>query len=563
VGSEKSRFVVYFFVFLAFPSKTLKMKRSIFMLLAVSALSFSSNAQAPKHQIDYVARTTATPKGCIEVPSQFAKGNLFDQSVLHALNEKKVVKVELWYTRFKENPSFDQVKLNNSRIQQLQAAYPELKNTDIEWVWKEQTEADTKNEAQKCFHGFRIFTADEQPLWTNEFRIADASNKAETISVDVTKGATFTAKSGSVVHIPPGAVADLNGNPVVGNYTVEYTEYRNPAQIAYSGLPMNFSEAGQDYAFNSAGMYEIHGTQNGQPLQLVQPVTVDFNCTSQIKDLNFYALDQQTGTWLKRQPLNFTEEKAAVAEPKEIAKVELEDFAVAVFQENLSMTYTLDQKKVCTSTLNDENWKRYQELKNKEPDYVKKVILGEIADKRQIQFKEKDANQLTGKIFGDAWKVNSDFAITANRTPVKGVQQSATLLAAGADKGHTYPNMIKGLNSPKFGVYNCDQQYRMGQTVTLVPTYYDKQTGNPIARMSVMCVIDRNINGSFSFDPARITMSKDQLTDLVLFTQDNKVYYLSSKDLSGLEQGMKIELKMTDITAQVKSSADLQKFLNL
>jgi hypothetical protein len=78
-----------------------------------------------------------------------------------------------------------------------------------------------------------------------------------------------------------------------------------------------------------------------------------------------------------------------------------------------------------------------------------------------------------------------------------------------------------------------------------------------------MCVIDRNINGSFSFDPARITMSKDQLTDLVLFTQDNKVYYLSSKDLSGLEQGMKIELKMTDITAKVKSSADLQKFLNL
>jgi hypothetical protein len=50
---------------------------------------------------------------------------------------------------------------------------------------------------------------------------------------------------------------------------------------------------------------------------------------------------------------------------------------------------------------------------------------------------------------------------------------------------------------------------------------------------------------------------------LVLFTQDNKVYYLSSKDLSGLEQGMKIELKMTDITAKVKSSADLQKFLNL
>lgn len=534
------------------------------MLLAVSALSFNSNAQAPKHQTDYVARTTATPSGCIEVPSQFAKGNLFDESVLRALNEKKVTRVELWYTRFKENPSFDQVKLNNSRIRKLQAAYPELKNEDIEWVWKEQTEADTKNEAKKCFHGFRIFTDEPESLWTNKFRIPDPSNQAEIITVDAAKGTTFTAKSGSVIHIPPGAVVDLNGNPVNGTYAVEYSEFRNQAQIAYSGLPMNFSESGHDFAFNSAGMYEIRGYQNDQPLQLVQPITVDFNCTDQIKDLNFYALDQQTGTWLKRQPLNFTEEKtvAEVTQNQKEMPVQDDEFAVAIFRNNLSLTYTLDQKKVCTSTLDNENWKRYQDLKKKEPDYIKKVILNEAADKQQIQFKERDADQLTGKIFGDAWMVNPAFA-NVEREPVKGVQQTATLLATGMDKGHTYPNLIKGLNSPKFGVYNCDQQYRMGPTVTLTPAYSDKLTGSPIAGANVMCVIDRNINGSFSFDPSRITMSKDQLTDLVLFTKDNKVYYLSSKDFAKPEQGMPIELKMTDITAKVKSSADLQAFLNL
>lgn len=554
------------------------MKRSILVIFTICALNGMVWSQAPKHELSYVATTTATPANCIEVPSKFANGKVFDEAVLRSLKNKEVTTVELWYTRYKQSPTFDQLKLNETRVKQLQAAYPELRNPNIKWVWKEQTEADTRDEAAKCFHGFRIFTTDNQPLWVNGYRITDESNQAEHISVDNSKGTVFQAKSGTVVHIPANAVVDAEGKPVTGNYTIDYTEYRDPAQIAFSGLPMNIHDQGKDFAFNSAGMYEIRGYQNNQPLQLQEAITVDFNCTDQIKDLNFYALDQQTGNWLKRKPLNFIEQKA---EPRLVQEVAQEWVAAqaplnAQNQEEAFValdafdagqritTQTIGKKSV--STLSDITWKDYLTLKKKDPEYIKGVVQKEDPKTHQIECSAENLGDLSAKIFnehpfvqGQRFAVNTNF----NGKPVANDKRS-TLLAEGMDKNHTYPNMIKGLNSDKFGVYNCDQQFRMGSVLALQPQYIDQETGKAIDKQFVTCVIDRGINGSFSYDPKNITISKLAETEVILFTDDKKVYHVNSAALTDLPaQGGATQLKMKDISAEVKTSADLKKYLHL
>src|SRR6218665_654828 len=495
------------------------MKQSIYILLTASMMAFVGKAQSPNYQINYVATTTATPFNCIEIPSAFAKGNVYDKNVLSALKDKKVVSVELWYTRFKQNPLFDQVKLNRTRIDQLKTAYPELNSADIKWIWKEQTEADTKEEASRCFHGFRIFTSDEKPIWTNEFRIDDPANRFEKITVDAAKGTTYTAKSGSVVHIPPMAVSDENGNPIIGNYTIEYAEYRNSAQIAYSGLPMKIDDAGQEYAFNSAGMYEIQGYQNNKPLQLTKSITVDFNCTDQLDELNFYALDPQTGTWLKRKPLDFEKQNAT----KSLVKQEepaVNNREVFIEFDGTRQVQSEIVGDLCNSTLYKQAWNSYLNLKKTEPEYVKKIVLNEIPEQNLVQVKDENSAEFLNKLFVDQWMLHDDLTNSIMK-PIKSVQQNATLLASGADQGHTYPNLVKGLNSPKFGVYNCDQQYRMGRTISLIPTYVDQQSGTSIPNTFVMCVINKDVNGSFSFSPSWITISASSETDLVLFTKDN------------------------------------------
>jgi len=555
------------------------MKRSILVIFTLCSLNVNIWSQAPKHELAYVAHTAATPANCIEIPSKFSNENIYDAALLRSLKNKEIATVELWYTRYKQSPTFDQVKLNETRVKQLQVAYPELRNPNIKWVWKEQTEAYTREEAAKCFHGFRIFTTDEQPLWVNGYRVDDLSNQAEHISVDNSKGAVFQAKSGSIIHIPAMAVLDAQGNPVSGNYTIDYTEYRDPAQIAFSGLPMNFLEQGTNFAFNSAGMYEIRGYQNNQPLQLQEAITVDFNCTDQIRDLNFYALDQQTGNWLKRTSLDFNEAKAVVQaeqlkEMQEFVGVEF----VLVDQDNQPViaptapkgtqritTQEIDGKTV--ATLSDVSWQDYQILKEKEPEYVEKHIVKEDSVKRQLTYVWEDHAGIVQKIFShhpfEGWQ-----AVTANAgfdgQPVAN-NRNATLLGDGSrDPGHSYPNMIKGLNSDKFGVYNCDQQYRMGKTLGLQPTYVDRETGKTIGNQFVTCVIDRGINGSFSYDPKWITISKLVETELILFTKDQKVYHVSSETLKNLpENGGATELKMKDISDQVKTSEDLKKYLNL
>ncbi len=546
------------------------MKRSILVIFTLCTLNVSVWSQAPKHELAYVANTTATPANCIEIPSKFANGKVYDEALLRSLKNKEVATVELWYTRFKASPTFDQVKLNETRVKQLQAAYPELRNPNIKWIWKEQTEADTRDEAARCFHGFRIFPSDDQPLWVNGYRVEDKSNPAERISVDNSKGTVYQAKSGTRIHIPANAVVDAAGKPVTGNYTIDYTEYRDPAQIAFSGLPMHFHEQDQEFAFNSAGMYEIRGYQNNEPLQLQEAITVDFNCTDQIRDLNFYELNDQTGNWLKRQPLDFNGSTKDQQEVKS-GKIEKES-PNTTFTQGIYITTVSDagpeisyQTKGNNTvlTLSKTTWNVYQNLKKTDPDYIEKTVLQEDTTAQKIETSTADLNSLTTKIINQYSFEAVQLQLGGSMSLASGYQVSESQKEL-MESYQNYSNMMNGLRSPRFGVYNCDQQRRMGEVISLQPTYIDQATGKQIEKLYSACIIDRRVNASFSFSPTNISFGKSSPSEIILFTSDKNVYHVSSTSLKNLpENGGATELKMKDISAQVKTSEDLKKYLNL
>lgn len=121
----------------------------------------------------------------------------------------------------------------------------------------------------------------------------------EIFSIDCSKDQTITTKSGSVIFIPAHSLTDSVGNIVEGIADIHYKEYRDQVDIFESGIPMEYDSAGSSYTFESAGMLDIKGIQNDQPLKIAKEKNIDllFNSTTENAGYSFYNLDQKTNDW--------------------------------------------------------------------------------------------------------------------------------------------------------------------------------------------------------------------------------------------------------------------------
>lgn len=120
-------------------------------------------------------------------------------------------------------------------------------------------------------------------------------------------GEIITEISKSKINIPAGVIVDKNGNPVSGNVQIKYREYRNSAHMAFSQIPMVYSENGLNYNFNSVGMFEIRAFQNGEELEIAKgkTFTVDYSCTESLDTTYFFALDDKSQKWKKLNDIKF------------------------------------------------------------------------------------------------------------------------------------------------------------------------------------------------------------------------------------------------------------------
>jgi hypothetical protein len=295
---------------------------------------------------------------------------------------------------------------------------------------------------------------------------------------------------------------------------------------------MTFDEAGKRFQFNSVGMYELRGAQDGKELRLTQPIVVDFNCTEVKDNVDFYELDDTKGTWEKKHPVAF---KPKMAELKR---------AVPQAMDQQPLAANKPWWKRTKRKLSDSEWKIYDSLKKVEPAMIHRAIRGEIRKTKTIRIARRHLFEFNQYLPEPAIHV-----FHQNKQGNDNFEQS-TLLAEGADAGHTYPALVKGLNSPNFGVFNCDQIFRTEQQLSFAPTYTDEKTGNPINDGNVACVI--------TCDPTAKSV-------ILLFTESKGVYVLSAKKYAALklQNRRAITLAMENISDSVKTSDDLKTYLGL
>lgn len=116
------------------------------------------------------------------------------------------------------------------------------------------------------------------------------------ISTDVSNVLNF---NGTEIKIPKDAFVDKNGNKVTGPVTLKYAQFDDPLEIFLSGIPMKYDSADVSTYFQSAGMFDISATSNGEEVFLDQGKEIELNFASNSTEdgYSLYSLDSESGQW--------------------------------------------------------------------------------------------------------------------------------------------------------------------------------------------------------------------------------------------------------------------------
>ncbi|MBL58015.1 MAG: hypothetical protein CMP61_12585 [Flavobacteriales bacterium] len=132
------------------------MKKITFLYLFIQfATLLSSSAAHIQHiEVVQVPKYENLSEHALVVPVNYAGDIILSDKEFEILLDHELVKIELVYTQFRRNIHFNQEELNANRIEKLQNQFPFINFDPIKWNLVEQTQAQTYEEAQKCFHGF-------------------------------------------------------------------------------------------------------------------------------------------------------------------------------------------------------------------------------------------------------------------------------------------------------------------------------------------------------------------------------------------------------------------------
>ncbi|MDQ3046130.1 MAG: hypothetical protein M3R27_01180 [Bacteroidota bacterium] len=134
------------------------------------------------------------------------------------------------------------------------------------------------------------------------------------------KGGSLMVETGSKLIVPKNAFSDGNGNLIKGEVELRYREFHDAVDIFLSGIPMTYDSAGTRYHFESAGMIELTGFQNGKKVNIAAGKKIDVEMASEYPGTkyNLYELDTIKNNWTCLGKDKVVEKKNATTETDNI-----------------------------------------------------------------------------------------------------------------------------------------------------------------------------------------------------------------------------------------------------
>ncbi|HWY34012.1 MAG TPA: hypothetical protein VNX68_05155 [Nitrosopumilaceae archaeon] len=118
--------------------------------------------------------------------------------------------------------------------------------------------------------------------------------------VSVNKGGTIVYPTSSKITVPKNAFVKKDGADVNGEVEIQYKEMHDAVDFMLSGIPMTYDSAGSQYHFESAGMIDIKGFQDGEPIFIRdgKKLNIDLSSGKEGTHFNLYELDTVAKQWV-------------------------------------------------------------------------------------------------------------------------------------------------------------------------------------------------------------------------------------------------------------------------
>lgn len=433
------------------------------------------------------------------------------------------------------------------------------------------------------------------------------SNAPKQFTINTEKDSLLVVNDrGTTLHFSKSSFLDENNNIIKGDVTLEFQEYTNAAEIAFSGIPMKYTDEEDTYCFNSSGMFEIDGKHQSKQVKVNPdaPLSIDYALVQNIDSTEFYRLNDQGTNWELVQEIkqldatdvvdstslindtnlieitydegtnvvehakydnvkfrsldmpNLTDIKQLLCYEVDLKKTE--DYGI--YQMTLS-GYVNEYYKTFTTLvepvfINSPQTKdaRLKDLQRYEIDFEKAERLAQ--EKKALDKIEMEA--LAARVEAE----NKRFAMEEEKRLLRSLQQQQTERSF-FNAGHFYPEIVRGLSIYSFGIYNCDQTYRMSEPYAFVNSTFYSTHKKPIENPIYVSVIDLAIVGAFSYNPKNFSIDLSSHSVLLLITDTGKMYLKEFKR-PGSEHHFSPEnnlIELDEYTSKIKSTKDLMNYL--
>lgn len=405
-----------------------------------------------------------------------------------------------------------------------------------------------------------------------------------TYTVNASKGMTIETPTGSTIEIPAGIFVDKNGKPINGDVQIDFREFHNATDIIASGIPMHNPETGE--FMETAGMFEIKGAQNGEPIfvQDGKEIQVDLASFNEGDQFNFYELGQENGRWkdkgtAKCQPNTKKAERIAAI------KKQMYPAPVKPKKHTNADNYVFDL---------DVNYSMFPELKpfknvvweyageGKDPQQNEWIFA---ADWTKIQLnpsaatgfyelvltaKDKNFKTLVRPVLDEK---NYDAALALfNETKMKEYAEIKKAQELEMERLKVQADLTRSFAVSGFGIYNWDIWHQSGRTRCIAQPEFDQMVSldkNVNKRINYFLVsnkqrsvvqYDASTLKNFSFNPA------DNNALLAVLPEGKVAIFAASKfknlDLSKIVKDNQAIMKMATATVKIKDLKDLDGVIN-
>lgn len=113
------------------------------------------------------------------------------------------------------------------------------------------------------------------------------------------EGKKITTNRGSKISIPPYSFLTESGDTIEGTVTLKFREYHKTIETFRSGIPMTYMAEGNTEYFESAGMFELEGEFENNPIQINPSKKINVALASNKTDNNyrFFKLKDDNQNW--------------------------------------------------------------------------------------------------------------------------------------------------------------------------------------------------------------------------------------------------------------------------